>query len=963
MQPSQPNALIYGMKYIAFFITLSVLSFIGSISNAQVAPDIDWKVIEQEHAVWIYDSRQKDLALQYSKSFQKVFPQLQKLFVEFPTKTTFVISDHTDSPNGSATVFPYPLITIFPVIPLPTSPIGETDDSFFEILCHEYTHIMNLYPVHGGMRLLHTVFGSLIHPNMMLPRWYVEGLAVYTESYFNPKGGRLRSQNFEGVVRAISAKKEWNKYSIDELNEFIPDWMGGRRAYLLGGAFVHHLVETSQIESLHQLNQSSSRRLPFFLNGWMENQTGQNVESLLQDTYKYLQSQSDQQQQVLQTAPITQGQRLPQSGNMNHHPLISPDGKYLAFISSHHNIPSSIHILTRSESGDFDKNAYKVNPPTDTFGIEHIAWSPDSKTLAFNLIQPWKRFSLYSDIHFFDIESRQTRQITHGARAGDILFAENGKGLFFIQNTPGNKQLSYYDLQSNTEKILYTPVRLGSNLWSLTPSGSRLLFIEQNSEKRVLKAYDIASGNIHIINESSAPTSITSTPLGLVWSSAQSGVDNLYLSPTEQLSQKRTLTNSMTRILDGTIDPHNQKLYYSEQKEDGMYLYSTPKQDWEKITVAPRVEPLLKIPTPPPTDMSLSQEKSLSEEKDFSAWPYLYPRHWMPYGYILDGGFALQASAVMSDPLGKNTISLGAEWDSLTQKTGGSVSYVNRSTPVALGVSAAQVYRYIYDSKSSLKDTGASASARSFIPGLSQRWTLGLEIDTFTTELLSSSIRRTGPAIFLSYNNSRRLGLEISPEHGTSLSLSHQSFIKEWGNIGFEKTNASGRFYFSKWLPERHVLFSQINATYAPQLNRTTLFTSTIGGNFISNTLIPPFLMRGYPTGTLLGNNVMVGNLEYRFPIKNIYSGWGTTPVFFKQLHGSLVADTVSLDGLQYSFNRNSYVRSRFGDQWHMGYGAEAHLSCTLGYYLPVTFTFGIYFGENKDIAKDAMSTFFSFSL
>ncbi|MBY0316805.1 MAG: hypothetical protein K2Q26_14895 [Bdellovibrionales bacterium] len=950
------------MKHFLFCLMVIAVIAKSKTSFAQVAPEIHWKVMEQENAIWIYDSRQKELALQYAKTFQKVFPALQKQFVEFPRKTTFVISDYTDSPNGSATIFPYPLVTVFPVIPLPTSPIGETDDSLYEIMVHEYTHILNLYPVHGGMRLFHTLFGSLIHPNVLLPRWYVEGLAVYTESYYNPKGGRLRSQNFEGIVRAISAKNEWHKYPIDQMNEFIPDWLGGRRAYLLGGAYMHHLAETYGFETHHELNQASSRRLPYFVSGMLENKTGKEADELLQDTYKNLQAQADRQFSTLRTAPVSEGTRLPQPGNLNFQPVISPDGKYLAFISSAHNIPSSVHILKRDGKNEFTVEAAHISLPTDTYGVEHIAWSTDSKTLAFNLIKFWRYFYQYSDLQFYDLAQQKITQMTFGARVGDILFANDNKGVYFVQNTPGSKQLSYFDLATKKIRVLYTPPRFGTNMWSLAYRSGSILFIEQNSEKRVLKAYNVAAHTVTTVSESAIPTSLNLTPLGILYSSPTSGVDNLYLSTTDDFSQKRAVTNSLTRIIDGAIDPLNQALYYSEQREDGVYVYMTPADSWQKITGAPKVEPLLTLPQPATLDLADDFDATALKEKEFYPFRYLYPRYWMPYGYLLDGGIGLQASTSMADPLNKNIISLGAEWDSLTQKTGGSVSYTNMSTPVALSISAAQVYRYIYNADVSLKDTGASAQARSYIPGLNQRWTMGLEIDSFTTEFGTSSIERSGPGIFLAYNNSRRLGFEISPEQGTSFAISHQSFIKEWGNIGFDKTNASARAYFSKWLPQRHVLFTQLNATYAPKLNNSTLFTSTIGANFVSNTLIPPFLMRGYPTGTLLGNNVVVGNLEYRFPLANIYRGWKTFPVFVKQLSGAVVADTISLDGARYSFSRESYLRSEYG-KWYWGYGAEAHLSCTFGYYLPITFTFGVYRGENRDLARDDYSTFFTFSL
>ena len=237
------------------------------------------------------------------------------------------------------------------------------------------------------------------------------------------------------------------------------------------------------------------------------------------------------------------------------------------------------------------------------------------------------------------------------------------------------------------------------------------------------------------------------------------------------------------------------------------------------------------------------------------------------------------------------------------------------------------------------------------------------------TELRYGTFRRSGPLVSLGFNNAIQRGFEISPESGVSASLSHQSYIESLGNIGYEKSNLSFKTYFSEWLPEHNVLFFQLNGTYAPELERAgnirpiDFYTSTLNGNFFNNLLIPPFLLRGYNSGTVLGYNMLAANLEYRFPLARIYRGWDTVPFFVKRLHGALVSDVVSLDGLRFSNSLNGYRADRFGDDWYLGYGAELNMDCTLGYYIPVTLSFGIYRGDNRDLATDELSYFFVFKL
>jgi hypothetical protein len=941
-----------------FFILF--LSFFYTQVSAQVDPSAKWSTLTETHAIWIYDSRHKELAYQYAKNFRRMFPQLKAMFKEFPEKTTFVIVDQTDMPNGSATVFPYPLVTIFPVIPVPNSPIGETDDSLFEILAHEYTHILNLNPVHGGMKPLSWIFGSIIRPNSYLPRWYSEGLAVFAETYYMPRGGRLRSQNFEGMVRAFHLDNSWSNLSIDQLNDFQPDWLGGRRAYLLGGALFFELVDKKNIDPIYTLNQRYSRRMPYFINGPLEDEIDKSYSELLSNTYAHLTELAQKQLAPVQASKVTVGTKLAIQGFDNYHPIFSPDGRYLAFVSRDHNVPGSI-LLQDNVNADYSKEPHRI-----AFGIDilHLAWSPDSKILAYNSIQRFKRFYTYSEIHLYDVEKKTTTKLTKGGRTGSMAFTADGKKIIFAQNTPGSKRISEVSLDTKAVRVLYDPKKIGTNIFGITVQGNDVAFVEQFSEKHELKLLNLADLSLKTLNQNITVSRIQKTSKGLLVASTKSGIDNLYLLPelkdAADLGNAKSITNSATRILDGDINPVNGSLVYSEQTGSGVLIKHIPESEWANAAPTPKVEPLLNIPTPKMVETS-TQEDPLAEGS-YSPWGYMIPRYWMPFGAALDGGVSLQASTGSVDPIGNHAYSLAAEWDSLTKQTGGTLSYSNNTTPLGLNFSANQVYRYSYTNQAILKDTGAAISATYDIPFMFKSWDLSLGWRHSNTDFVNSTIERSGPTAVIGYNSAIQRGYEISPESGSAFSLSNQAYIEDLGNIGYNKTNLSARHYFSSsWMPSRHVLFSQINATYAPELNSTALFTSTLNGSFASNLLIPPFLVRGYPSGNILGNNMAVANLEYRFPIWYIYKGIGTVPLYFRTLHGAVIGDVVGLDGFRWSEARNGFLRSRFGDDFFVGYGVEFHLETTIGYFLPVKFSFGAFRGGTPDLTNEDVSYFFAF--
>ncbi len=86
---------------------------------------------------------------------------------------------------------------------LPTSfdSLDEFGDWALEMMIHEYTHILNMYPAHGIYVPFKWVFGTVVRPNAILPRWWLEGLAVNLESRLTSHG-RLKSTETAAAARA-----------------------------------------------------------------------------------------------------------------------------------------------------------------------------------------------------------------------------------------------------------------------------------------------------------------------------------------------------------------------------------------------------------------------------------------------------------------------------------------------------------------------------------------------------------------------------------------------------------------------------------------------------------------------------------------------------------------------------------------------------------------------------------------
>ncbi|HEY3233406.1 MAG TPA: hypothetical protein VGJ84_01740, partial [Polyangiaceae bacterium] len=83
-----------------------------------------------------------------------------------PTQVTeIVLTDDSESANGSAGANPYNAIHLFVAAPEDMSVLSDYDDWLVELLTHEDTHVLHIDNVSGLPALLNAVLGKTYTPN------------------------------------------------------------------------------------------------------------------------------------------------------------------------------------------------------------------------------------------------------------------------------------------------------------------------------------------------------------------------------------------------------------------------------------------------------------------------------------------------------------------------------------------------------------------------------------------------------------------------------------------------------------------------------------------------------------------------------------------------------------------------------------------------------------------------------
>jgi hypothetical protein len=74
--------------------------------------------------------------------------------------------------------------------------LDDHEDWLYGLVAHEYTHILHIDTMSGLPTIYNKIFGKTWAPNQILPRWIIEGIAVYEESK-RSAGGRNRGTRFD----------------------------------------------------------------------------------------------------------------------------------------------------------------------------------------------------------------------------------------------------------------------------------------------------------------------------------------------------------------------------------------------------------------------------------------------------------------------------------------------------------------------------------------------------------------------------------------------------------------------------------------------------------------------------------------------------------------------------------------------------------------------------------------------
>ncbi len=444
-------------------------------------PRFVWETLDTPHFEIHYHQGMYRYAQKVARAAELSHQRLVPLLDHEPAgRTQIVVQDDTDFANGNATPVLYNLIHAYAAPPDSRSTLADFDDNVYELISHEYTHILHLDTVLGLPQAVNDVFGKLWITNGEQPIWFIEGIATFAESEVSG-AGRVRSSEEDMVVRAEVLEGTFP--SIDKLSNVPLQWPRGFGQYTVGSRFLEWIREQYGLGALRDLSHDyGGRAIPFALNFSSERVLGEKY----LDLYKEFEAAETNRASQLQAQVKAQGESriepLTRLGEWIRTPRWSPDGKTLYYASSGPDRLPEIRAVNAGTPYRFESDPTEirmVSPNSDrhvvtlysdSSGDDNLAVDPAGR-IVYARKQWFQEFELLQDLYSVDPRTGDERRESRGLRLrGPDVSAD--RSIVFLWRRPGGRTAITRAANPSTARATARTARASPSCTTATAPGT-----------------------------------------------------------------------------------------------------------------------------------------------------------------------------------------------------------------------------------------------------------------------------------------------------------------------------------------------------------------------------------------------------------------------------------------------------------------------------------------------------------
>ena len=387
------------------------------------------------------------IAPHVGRCFENSLAFHRKLFAYTPAqKVTVLLTDFADFGNAGATSVPRDAVT------LKIAPLSYAYETFTAnermnyLMNHELAHVVTMDQATGSDLFFRRLFAGKVgplaqHPESMLyfyltvprvssPRWYLEGIGVFLDTWMAGGLGRAQGAFDEMVFRSMV--KDGSRF-YDPLGLVAEgtkvDFRVEANSYLYGTRFMSYLAQENGPESLVRWTSRTPGSKAYSA-AQFQKVYGKPLGEAWRDWILWEHEFQKANLEAVRQYPTTPYKDLSRQalGSVSRAYVDAAQGKIYAGL----NYPGIVgHVGAISLEDGSTSKLHDIKEPK-VFIVTSLAYDPDRRTLFYTADN-----NAYRDLVALDPETKKTRLLLKDARIGELVFNRVDRSLWGVRTFNG----------------------------------------------------------------------------------------------------------------------------------------------------------------------------------------------------------------------------------------------------------------------------------------------------------------------------------------------------------------------------------------------------------------------------------------------------------------------------------------------------------------------------------------------